>query len=246
MKNILIIGATSAIAEAVARKLAARGDRFYLLARNSERLAAIAADLAVRGAGDVEMSTFDAHDAESHAAALEKAHMWLGTIESALIAYGTLGDQKESERNAEIALNEMQTNAISTISLLTRLANIMASQGHGTIAVISSVAGDRGRASNYVYGSAKAAVTAFCEGLRARLHKKGVHVLTVKPGIVDTPMTEGVDVPEILKAEPDTVARDIVRAMDRKQDTIYTPWYWKYIMIGIVHLPESVFKKITL
>jgi decaprenylphospho-beta-D-erythro-pentofuranosid-2-ulose 2-reductase len=246
MKNILIIGATSAIAEAVARKLAARGGRFYLLARNRERLAALAADLAVRGAKAVEVSPFDAIDTASHPACLEKAHAWLGAIDIALIAHGTLGDQQKSERNAESALREMQTNAISTISILTRLANIMEALGHGTIAVISSVAGDRGRPSNYVYGSAKAAVTAFCEGLRARLHKSGVHVLTIKPGIVDTPMTEGIEAPEILRADPDTVAQDIVRAIDRKKDTLYTPWYWKYIMMGIVHLPGSVFKKITI
>jgi hypothetical protein len=246
MNNILIIGATSAIAEAVARKLAERGGRFYLLARNAERLATIASDLAIRGASEVEVSTFDANDNASHQGCLEKAHKWLGNITLALIAHGTLGDQKESEVNAESALKELQTNALSTISLLTYLANMTESQGNGTIAVISSVAGDRGRPSNYVYGTAKAAVTTFCDGLRARLYKKGVHVLTIKPGIVKTPMTEGFEAPEILKTEPDVVAQDIVRAIDKKKDTIYTPWFWKYVMMGIVHLPGSVFKKISL
>jgi len=246
MNNTLIIGATSAIAEAVAKTLAARGGRFYLLARNTERLATIAADLAVRGAKEVEVSTFDANDTASHKACLETAHKWLHTIDLALIAHGTLGDQKESEADADSALQELQTNALSTISLLTQLANIMESQGHGTIAVISSVAGDRGRPSNYVYGTAKAAVTTFCEGLRARLHKRGVHVLTIKPGIVKTPMTEGFEAPEILKSEPEIVAQDIVKAIDKKKDTIYTPWYWKYVMMGIIHLPRAVFKKINL
>lgn len=246
MKNILIIGATSAIAEAVARKFAQRGERFYLLARNTERLATIASDLAIRGAKEVEVSTFDANDTASHQASLDKACKWMGAIDIALIAHGTLGDQKISEVNAASALREIQTNAISTISLLTQLANIMEDQRHGTIAVISSVAGDRGRPSNYVYGTAKAAVTAFCEGLRARLHKSGVHVLTIKPGIVKTPMTEGFEAPEILKSEPETVAQDIVRGIDKEKDTIYTPWYWKYIMMGVVHLPGSVFKKINI
>lgn len=246
MKNILILGATSAIAEAVARKMAERGERFYLLARNKERLDTIASDLAIRGAKEVKVSTFDANDTASHQACLETAYSWLETIDVALVAHGTLGDQKESETDADYALQELQTNAISTISLLTHLANIMETQGKGTLAVISSVAGDRGRPSNYVYGTAKAAVSTFCEGLQARLYKKGIHVLTIKPGMVETPMTDGIDLPRLLVAKPDEVGLDIVRAIERNVDVLYTPRYWRYVMGGIIHIPRKLFKKLNL
>jgi len=246
MKNILILGATSAIAEAVARKMADRGDRFYLLARNKERLDTIASDLAIRGAKEVKVSTFDANDTASHQACLETAYSWLETIDVALVAHGTLGDQKESETDADYALQELQTNAISTISLLTHLANIMETQGKGTLAVISSVAGDRGRPSNYVYGTAKAAVSTFCEGLQARLYKKSIHVLTIKPGMVETPMTDGMDLPAVLLAKPEQVATDILNAIEKKKDLLYTPWYWKYVMMGIIHTPIKLFKKLNL
>jgi len=157
-----------------------------------------------------------------------------------------LGDQKDCEASAEAALHEIQTNALATISILTILANAMEKEKKGTLAVISSVAGDRGRPSNYVYGTAKAAVTAFCEGLRARLFKSGVHVLTIKPGMVDTPMTAGMDMPEMLVAQPDKIAKDIVRAIEKKKDILYTPWLWKYVMIVIIHLPIKIFKHMKL
>lgn len=246
MKNILIIGATSAIAEATAQRYAAKGNRFYLLARNEERLKGIASDLLVRGAASVETASFDANSTATHQSILEQAKNTLGDLDIVLIAHGTLGDQKKCEAETEIALQEIQTNALSTISLLTHLANMMEKQHHGTIAVISSVAGDRGRPSNYVYGTAKAAVTTFCEGLRARLHKSGVHVLTVKPGMVDTPMTEGISAPEILMAKPEQIANDIINAIVKKMDMLYTPWYWRFVMMGIIHLPNKIYKRFNL
>lgn len=246
MQKILIIGATSAIAEAVARRYAERNAAFYLLARNASRLEAIAGDLKIRGASSVETSPFDANDVPSHDALLDGAFAALGSVDVVLLAHGSYGDQSDCEASAEEAVRELQTNALSTIALLTRLGNLMERQGHGILAVISSVAGDRGRPSNYVYGSAKAAVSAFAEGLRARLHKKGVHVLTVKPGMVDTPMTAGLDLPALLVAKPEAVAADIVRAVDSKVDVLYTPWYWRYVMWVIIHMPRAVFKKLNL
>ena len=246
MQNILIIGATSAIAEATAKKFAAEGAKLYLLGRNKERVATIAEDLTIRGAASVTSEYFDSRDIASYQELLDKAYSTLGSFDIVLIAYGTLGNQKSCENKTEMAMQELQTNAISTISLLTGIANMMEKQKHGTIAVISSVAGDRGRASNYVYGAAKAAVSAFCEVLRARLFKSGVHVLTIKPGMVDTPMTEGMDLPAILVAKPEVIAEDIVNAIKKKRDVLYTPWYWKYVMMGIIHLPTSVFKKLNL
>lgn len=246
MQNILIIGATSAIAEATARLFAAEGARLFLLARNDERLQRLATDLRVRGASAVDSATLDVNDIGAHNGVLDRARAALGEFDVVLLAHGTLGDQKRCETEVDAALQELQTNAVSTIALLTSLANLMEEQRHGTIAVISSVAGDRGRPSNYVYGTAKAAVTTFCEGLRARMHKCGVHVLTVKPGMVDTPMTEGLDLPKILLARPEAIASDIVKAVRKRKDTIYTPLPWKFVMMGIVHLPETIFKKLSL
>jgi len=246
MQHILIIGATSAIAEATARLYAKQGATLYLIARNKTRLETIAADLKIRGASSVSIAEFDATNFERHQKLLDNAHKALGTIDIALIAHGTLGDQKACEIGPETTLHELQTNALSTISILTILATTMEKQKKGTLAVISSVAGDRGRPSNYVYGTAKAAVTTFCEGLSARLFKSGVHVITIKPGIVDTPMTADMDMPPILVAQPIQIAFDIIKAIEKKKDVLYTPWFWKYVMIGIIHLPRKAFKKLSL
>ncbi len=246
MKKILIIGATSAIAEATARRYAKEGAMFYLLARNEERLASLAKDLKIRGALSVDYSLLDVNDRANHEQELLRAKDTLGNIDIALVAHGTLGNQGACEEDAEMALRELETNAFSTIALLTRLANIFEKQFHGTLAVISSVAGDRGRPSNYVYGTAKAAVTTFCEGLQARMFKSGVHVLIIKPGLVATPMTEGLSMPAFLVAEPALIAADIFRAIEKKTDVLYTPWFWKYIMIGIIHIPTTLFKKANL
>ncbi len=189
MQKILIIGATSAIAEATARRFALRGASLYLLARNQDRLSDLSGDLKIRGASAVGYAPFDANDFESHEAVLKHAIGEMGGIDVVLIAYGTLADQKACENSFSRTLQELNTNLISVVSLLTFLANHFAEQRHGTIAVIGSVAGDRGRQSNYVYGTAKGAMSIYLQGLRNRLHKNGVHVLTIKPGFVDTPMT---------------------------------------------------------
>ncbi|NMW17482.1 MAG: SDR family oxidoreductase [Chlorobiaceae bacterium] len=246
MKKILIIGATSAIAEATAQRFAKEGASLYLLARNEERLASLAADLKIRGASSASYALLDVNDRVRYEDVLKEVIKTLGTIDVALVAHGTLGDQKACEDDVDRALLEFETNAVSTIALLTRLSNLLEKQHGGTIAVISSVAGDRGRPSNYVYGTAKAAITTFCEGLQARMFRSGVHVLIIKPGMVATPMTEGLSMPGLLVAEPDQIAADIVRAIEKKTDTLYTPWFWKYIMAGIIHLPSAVFKKVNL
>jgi len=246
MQNILIIGATSAIAEATAKLYAADGANIYLLARNEERLKIIAADLKIRGATSVKTECFEANDLAAHQALLDRAYQTLGRFDIVLIAHGTLGNQKASEASTEVTMQELQTNALSTIALLSRLANMMEKQRHGTLAVISSVAGDRGRPSNYVYGTAKAAVTTFSQGLGARLFKSGVHVLIIKPGMVDTPMTAEMAMPPILVAKPEQIAKDIVKGIENRKDVLYTPWFWKFVMMGIIHLPRTFFKKTTL
>lgn len=246
MKRILIIGATSAIAIACARRWAEAGANFYLVGRNADRLEQVRQDLLARGSGPTVCHILDLNDFEGHEPMLESCIATLGGIDITLVAHGTLSDQAVCERSVEAMLREIGTNGLSVVALLTRLANLMEAQRNGTIAVISSVAGDRGRPSNYVYGTAKAMVTTFCEGLRARLFKAGVHVLTVKPGFVDTPMTAGLPLPRALVASAERVAKDIVKAVDARRDILYTPWFWGGIMSIIRAIPGFVFKRSSL
>ena len=246
MRKILIIGATSAIAEAAARIFATRGDALFLIARNAEHLRAVVADLNIRGAARADSATLDVTDFAAHDAVIEKAERDLGGIDIALIAHGTLSDQAQCEQSADVMRREFDVNALSTLALLTALANRMEARRSGTLAVISSVAGDRGRQSNYVYGAAKAAVSTFLGGLRQRLAKSGVTVLTIKPGFVDTPMTAGIANKGALWAQPDRVAAGIVQAIDRGRNIVYLPWFWRWIMLVIRHIPEPLFKRLKL
>ncbi len=245
MRKVLIVGATSAIAEAVARLLAAQGDLLYLVGRRAEALEAIAADLRVRGAARVQTEAMDANTIERHASLLDHADVALGGLDTVLIAHGTLSDQAACQQSVALTFQELHTNALSVIALLTLIANHFEAQRVGTIAVISSVAGDRGRQSNYVYGTAKAAVSTFLSGLRQRLYKSGVQVVTIKPGFVDTPMTRDFS-KGLLWAKPERVARDIVRAMENGKDVVYTPGFWWAIMQLIKSIPEFVFRRLSL
>ena len=242
MTKILIIGATSSIAEHCARIWAGRGDALYLVARNEECLKTIAADLKVRGASETHSYYMDLNDINSQATMLDAAEAAIDGIDTVLIAHGTLSNQKACEQSVEETLAEINTNALSTISLLTLIANRFETKRAGTIAVISSVAGDRGRSSNYVYGSAKAMVTAFTSGLRQRLHKSNVAVVTIKPGFVDTPMTASFK-KGLLWAKPVDVAAMIVRAIDKRKDEVYVPAFWFFIIAFIKSIPEIIFKK---
>lgn len=245
MRSIIIFGATSAIAEATARLFAQNGDRICLVARNTEKLTRLENDLTARGAKEIISTSMDMNEVNQHAELIEKVSQQWGKIDIALIAHGTLPDQKACEASVELTLAELNTNAISTVALLTRLANQMESQGSGTLAVISSVAGDRGRQSNYVYGAAKGMVTRFLQGLRNRLAAKGVQVLDIKPGFVDTPMTESFT-KGALWAQPEDIANCIVKGIEGKKSTIYTPWFWQWIMLIIKSIPEPIFKRLKL
>lgn len=245
MKRVLILGATSAIAEHCARLFAARGDHVVLVARNAQRLKTISDDLRVRGAGDCDYRVADLADSAGHAQLLHEATTQLGGLDVVLIAYGTLGDQKAGEEDVSIALQELQTNCLSVLSLLTRLANQLEQQGHGCLAVISSVAGDRGRQSNYIYGTAKGALTIFLQGLRNRLGKTGVQVLTIKPGFVDSPMTRDFN-KGLLWVKPAKIAEGILKAIDKNKEVVYLPFFWRYIMLIIRLIPEKVFKRLSL
>jgi short-subunit dehydrogenase len=243
MRKILIIGATSAIAQSAARLWAAQGATLHLLARNAERLTAIAQDLRVRGAAEVGTGVLDANDLDGHEAAFDAARVALGGFDVALIAHGTLPDQDQCSGSVARTLAEFATNGTSTIAMMTRLAAVFEAQGEGTLAVISSVAGDRGRASNAIYGAAKAAVTAYASALRQRLGRHGVNVLTIKPGFVDTPMTRGF-AKGALWASADAVAAGIVRAVDRRRSVVYLPGFWWPVMMAIKALPEFAFRRL--
>ncbi len=246
MKKILIIGATSAIAMACARIWATQGASLFLVGRDAEKLEALAGDLSVRGAASVHRRSMDASDLPAHRAMVDAAVEALGSIDIALIAHGTLPDQAACEADAALALREFTTNGTSVMALLTVLANRFESQRSGAIAVITSVAGDRGRPSNYVYGSAKAAVSVFCEGLRARLFKVGVSLTDIRPGFVATPMTHGLALPAPLVAQPGAVARRIVAGIERKADVLYAPAFWVLIMMIIRNIPRKIFKRMSL
>ena len=246
MKNWIIVGACSAIAEATARIWAARGGKLYLLARNQEKLDVLAQDLKVRGAQEVFTKVFDACDYDSHLTLFNEAETQLGSVDGIFVAHGTLPDQKACEADFALARKEFDTNGMSVISMVSEAANYFEKKGSGTIAVITSVAGDRGRQSNYLYGSAKAAVSTFLEGVRNRLAGKGVHVVTIKPGFVDTPMTDGMDKSGPLWAQPEEVAMSIVKAIDKERNLVYVPWFWQMIMLIIRHIPEFIFKKLSL
>jgi len=242
-QNILIIGAASGIAEAVARRYAAQGARLFLVARNSRKLQVISADLAARGAKDVQIFVMDANDSDRIPQMVDAAWLSLGTVDVALIAHGTLPDQQRAETDVAYAIAEFRTNAESVIACLAGLAGRFEPQGKGVIAVIGSVAGDRGRASNYLYGSAKAAIDTYASGLRARLFRSGVHVLLIKPGFVATAMTSALNLPERLIATPESVARDIQRAIAKQKNILYTPWFWNWIMLIIRWIPAVVFNR---
>ena len=246
MKKILIVGATSAIAMACARIWAGQGAALFLVGRNAAKLQSIADDLAVRGAASVHRLQVDANDIAAHRAMIDAATLALGGIDIALIAHGSLPDQAACEADAGRMLEEIATNGTSVLALLTVLANHFERQRSGSIGVITSVAGDRGRPSNYVYGTAKAAVQVFCEGLRARLFRAGVSLTDIRPGFVATPMTQGLKLPGSLVAEPAAVARRITAGIERKVDVLYTPAYWSLIMLVIRSIPRAVFKRLKL
>lgn len=245
MLKVIIIGATSAIAEATARRYAARGARLYLIARQTSRLEDLVKDLQIRSAASTAFATMDVNDHAAHDQILAAAWQWLGEVDVVLIAHGTLPDQSACQDSVSTAVAEFTTNATSTIALMTLAAKRLEVQGHGAIAVISSVAGDRGRQNNYLYGAAKAAVSTFASGLRQRLAKSGIAIVTIKPGFVDTPMTQSFK-KGVLWAKPDAIARGIVSAVDRRRSVVYLPWFWSIIMQIIKHIPESVFKRIKL
>ncbi len=243
--RLLILGATSAIARATARRFAASGDRLFLVARNAERLEIVARDLEIRGAQPVGRLVADLDQVDRHAEIVETATQGLDGLDAVLLAHGVLGDPARSQTSYRAAERVLHTNFLSAVSLLTVVAGQFEEQGRGTIAAVSSVAGDRGRQSNPVYCASKGGLNIFLQGLRNRLHPHGVRVVTIKPGFVDTPMTAHLKRGPLF-VTPDTIARGIERSIRRGGNVVYLPWFWRGIMTVIRLIPESIFKRLKL
>jgi decaprenylphospho-beta-D-erythro-pentofuranosid-2-ulose 2-reductase len=244
-RRILVLGATSGIAEAVCRLWAARGDSLFLVARNEGKLAAVAADMRTRGAAYVDTAVADLDDTSIHAELLAHAINSLAGLDIAFLALGILGEQPKAEHSYLDAAQILHTNLLAPVSLLTWLGNYCAQRHSGTLAVLSSVAGERGRKSNYVYGSSKAGLTVFVDGLRNRIDREGVRVMTIKPGPIKTAMTAAMKGSEKF-ADVEVVAVALVKAIDRGKDIVYVPGIWRLIMAVIRSIPERIFKKLNL
>ncbi len=243
MSYVLIVGAKSDIAKATAREYAKNGYDLYLASRNSDELKEFQTDIKVRSNVDVQLKELDIVDFDSHEDfynSLEPKP--LGVI----VVSGYMAEQKKSQKDFTKTLNTINVNFTGAVSLLNIVANDMEQNKNGFIVGVSSVAGDRGRKANYIYGSSKAAFTAYLSGLRNRLHESGVKVLTVKPGFVDTKMTEGLDLPEKLTASPEEAASDIYNAQQKGKDILYTKGIWRFIMMIIKMIPEWKFKGMSL
>lgn len=242
--SVLILGATSAIARGTAAAFAARGDNLYLASRDMEELKRIAADLHVRYGVKVSIGQFDAAATDTHSGFFENVIKEVHELSGVVLAFGLLGDQ-QAAREFSVAEKIITSNFTGAVSILSLCANHFEPLKRGFIIGITSVAGDRGRQSNYVYGSAKGALSLYLQGLRNRLYPSGVRVVTIKPGFVDTAMTFGL--PGLfLVASPKTIGQQIVRTLKKSSDVVYLPGFWRYIMMIIKHIPEFIFKRMKM
>ena len=242
--NLLILGGNSDVAKSVAMVFAKseRAD-IRLCSRDTGLLETKARDIAVRCRVDVTASYFDATDYSSHHAFYDDLDPKPDVV---VLAFGLLGDQKKAQDDFEHAKTIVESNFLGAVSILEIIASDFERRGHGSIIVLSSVAGERGRQSNYMYGASKGALSVYLSGLRNRLHKKGVQVITVLPGFIRTKMTGGMELPALLTSEPDDTARDIYKAFLKKKHIVYTKWYWRWIMRVIKSIPEFVFVKLDM
>ena len=246
MPTVLILGATSAIASALAREFAAHKFDLVLGGRDREELSARASDLSLRWGVRAGTLLFDVLDAQTHAASLQ-AYLAASdnTLAGAVVCIGYLGDQAKGQSDWEEARLILETNFTGCVSALNILANHFESKRAGFICAVSSVAGDRGRQSNYLYGAAKGGLSVYLEGLRNRLFAAGVKVISVKPGFVDTRMTYGRS-GMFLVASPEKVAAGMFRAIVKGQEVVYLPWFWRGIMVVVKSIPEVIFKRMRM
>ncbi|HET7824687.1 MAG TPA: SDR family oxidoreductase [Anaeromyxobacter sp.] len=245
VEKVVVFGATSAMAQQAVRLLAREGAELVLVGRDPEKLAAVSADAVLRGARSAARIPADLDDCSRFDELAGDVFGRLGRVDLVLLAQGLLGDTPACERDPALAARVLHTNLVAPALLLERVAARMAGQGSGTIVGISSVAGDRGRQSNYVYGAAKGGLSLYLSGLRNRLARSGVHVVTVKPGLVDTPMTAAMPRSRLF-SHPSTVAVAILRAVRHRSDEVYVPGYWRAVMWIVRHVPERMFKRMRL
>ncbi|MBO9731180.1 MAG: SDR family oxidoreductase [Chitinophaga sp.] len=243
MPIVLLLGAGSDMAVAIARKFAAQQYHIQLAGRHTAALQAQQQDLQVRYGVTASVHAFDATDFNSHPGFFAGLP---AQPDITICIFGYLGEQTKAQDNWPEAAAIINTNYTGAVSILNVVANSYAAKQEGTIIGISSVAGERGRQSNYIYGSAKAGFTAYLSGLRNRLFRSGVHVMSVQPGFVDTRMTQHLTLPPLLTAQPEAVAEAIFKAMKKKKNVLYVKWHWKYIMLIIKLIPEGIFKKLSL
>lgn len=243
-RTILFLGANSDIAKAAIDLFAKEGYDLQLALRNPDRFQRKKSDLEIRHSVNVSLHSFDLIKPNLHKDLIQSLDPFPDVV---VVAAGYLGSQQIAELSEEESAKILQTNFNGVISVLSHVANIMEERGYGTIVGISSVAGERGRASNYYYGASKAGLTAFLSGLRNRLYKKGIHVITIIPGFVQTKMTEGLKLPPLITAQPGQVAKAIFRAVKKENSgVVYSLKVWKYFMLLIRLIPESLFKKLSL
>ena len=240
---LLILGANSDMAIACAKRYAQAGYNLYLASRNIAELEKTATDLRVRAEVEVKTLFFDARDFTSHNNFYKKLAI---KPEGVILAFGMMHEQKIAQQDFSFAQDMIEANYTGAVSILEKIADDFEQRKSGFIVALSSVAGDRGRESNYIYGSTKAALTAYLSGLRHRLVKSNISVLTVKPGFVATKMTAQLDLPDKLTAQPEQVAESIFKAVKNKKSTIYVKPIWQFIMLIIVFLPNFIFHKTKL
>ncbi|MGH1368692.1 MAG: SDR family oxidoreductase [Maritimibacter sp.] len=240
----IILGATSSMARAFARAVAARGDAVILAGRDMDDLKNSEADLLARGAAQATAVRFDARDLKTFAPIIARADSHDGNINAAVFV-GSMPEQSEIDDDPALIEGVIADSFTGPAQFLTQLAPLMEARSGGTVVGVGSVAGDRGRIGNYVYGAAKAGFATYLSGLRNRLTRAGGHVVTVKPGFVDTAMTWGIE-GMFLVASPEAVAKDLLKAVDKKKNVIYTPFFWRYIMLIIKNIPEPIFKKLSI
>jgi decaprenylphospho-beta-D-erythro-pentofuranosid-2-ulose 2-reductase len=243
MASVLILGAASDMAVAIARKYASEGYNILLAARNSKRLDTLCSDIRIRSNVSCTAFEFDAIDFPSH-------YNFFNTLplipDVTICVFGYLGDNETARQEWTESEKIIHTNYTGAVSALNAISLLYAKQKRGTIVGISSVAGERGRQSNYLYGSAKAGFTAYLSGLRNRMFRENVHVLTVQPGFVYTRMTENLTLPPLLTAKPEDIANGIFNAVKSGKNVVYIKWFWRFIMLIIRTIPEFIFKKLKL
>ena len=246
MKNIVIIGANSAIAEALAREYCRSAKKIYLLSRDTIKLRKVANDLRIRGNAEIFFSKVDVNKYEKHKSIIHKIFLKLSTVDLFIFASGSLAKQREIENSFEKIHHELSTNSIGIISLLSYIVpKLEVQKNNSVISVITSVAGDRGRKSNYIYGASKGLLSIYLQGLRGRLHKSHVHILDIKPGLIISPMTKSIK-KNFLWRKPSEISSSIQKAIHTRKTVVYVPWFWKFIMIIIKIIPEKIFNKLNI